>query len=74
MEIRGRPVGLVVCLDIERRFVRADEECVVGDKVDVLLSQGYRPFVFNLKEVTLMDRSCSISRRSPLWTRRGSRR
>src|SRR5262249_52449335 len=42
MEIRQRQTGSVVRLDLVGRLIGADEDCVLKDKVNSLLLQGYR--------------------------------
>ena len=55
MEIRQRQTGSVVRLDLVGRLIAADEDCLLKDKVNSLLLQGYRTILLNLEGVSQVD-------------------
>jgi anti-sigma B factor antagonist len=55
MEIRERNVESVMCLDVQGRLVLCDEEHLLRNRINELLSRGNLQIVLNLKDVSQID-------------------
>jgi anti-sigma B factor antagonist len=55
LKIRDREVDGVLVLDCSGRLVFGDESSMLRDKVKVLISEGTKKYVLNLKDVSYID-------------------